>query len=1733
MKNNLSVKKTMTKKLFLFIGIVFFTHISFASTPPKIFNFRIEASDPGKVYFDSDKPIVGSNVIGFYITDNSITNVTISEGQLSNHYFSVSSTFDYWDNNTIRYEGGGDIRDADNNYLIDFTLTYIENNIPEPVSTKDRYVTTSASGGGDGLSEGTAWTLNEAFSRANAGTTVWIKAGNYGNQNFELFNDGTSSNPIKYIGYKNSIGDITSNYWDYTTNTVGDFASTWNSAEMPTLTGNNASNGIAISLTKVNNVIFRNLQITNYYRGIHSYFDNSNVVFDRINGHSFGVGNNQYSTFIAVSASGEVGNKNYKIKNCIGINADVNMIALLGDGNSLIDNCKTYSDRPIPGDELDYHIVLNGNNNIIKDCSVINYNTENNTSSHGIGIAGRRRLVNNYNLITNCTAINMSEALYIRNAGCDYNVVKDSYVGNNQANYKLYRNTSGLVIWGDAKYNVFERCTVENNFRGVYFAEIVGEDFQPVQKMPSHTLIKNCVFNGVTDGIGYGFFESSPTLSMDDTNIINNTFNDVAHFINNYNVNTTNFNIINNNLTNITYFHDNWSGNTPIGTALKFENNNFYNNGNNWLISGNGNLNLNPQYISQANLRLSAASPVEITEGGKVDSRVKYDYDGKYRGNVVSIGAYQFGESTTGFVNAGEDVIICEGSEAILTATGTGDFLWNNGETTASITVSPTETTTYTVTSTDGDNTDSDDVVVTVTEAPSVTLGEDIDSCTGNEVTLTAEGNGEFLWSTGDTSASIVVNPLETTTYTVSATVECGTESLSVSDTIVVNIDTDLVVTAGDDVTSCSGSEVILTAEGTGDFLWNTGETTASITVNPTETTTYSVASSNGICTVNDDVIITIIEQPEVTLDDDLTICYGNEVTLNAVGNGNFLWSTGETTASIDINPIETTEYIVTASVNCGTEVLSVSDTIVVNVTPELTLNVSDDVAFCTAQEVTLTATSNGSILWGTGETTDSITVNPTETTTYTVTTTLGDCTLTDEITITIADQPVVDLGADVSLCSGNTATLTAEGNGAFLWSTGETGGTIDVSPTETTEYIVTASIDCGSEVLSVTDTIIVTVIPGVTLSVSDDAAICAGSEIILTADSNTNYLWSTGETTASITVSPSETTTYTVTSGSGDCALTEEVTVTVEEGPKIILEDDKTICFGESTTLTVEGVGAVLWSTGETSGSITVNPSVTTTYSVTATKNCGGNDVSVSEDITVIVSENTALSVSNDVTICSGLDTTLTAEGNGNFLWSTGETTASITVSPAETTTYTVTSGSGSCAKSEDVVVTVEQSPSVNLGEDKNICYGDYVILAVDGFGDVLWSNGATSRSLRVNPLETTTYSVSVSSCGLTVTDEIVVNVGEDVTVSAGEDKEICTGENVTLTAEGSGNFLWNTGETTQTITVSPNISTLYWVTSTIGDCSAYDETYVVVERSPTVELGDDLTICSGEEVTLIAEGAGEFLWNTGEITSSISVSPAQTTTYSVTSSSHCSSSATDEITVIVNDAVDANAGPDISIEAGDSATLTVTGGTTYLWSNGATTATIEVQPTTTTVYSVEVGNDEGSCNGTDEVTVTVEDIPLTINDGEDVTICKDDELILQATGSDNYLWNTGEMGKTITVNPAVTTRFTVSAQKNGVLETVEILVIVEDCSANKAEEFSMYPNPTTGIVNLSLPSQKEKVTIKVVSINGKLVLSKEIKADKNGVFTQINLSNFAKGVYLLKMYNDNYSETKKVLVI
>ena len=511
-----------------------------------------------------------------------------------------------------------------------------------------------------------------------------------------------------------------------------------------------------------------------------------------------------------------------------------------------------------------------------------------------------------------------------------------------------------------------------------------------------------------------------------------------------------------------------------------------------------------------------------------------------------------------------------------------------------------------------------------------------------------------------------------------------------------------------------------------------------------------------------------------------------------------------------------------------------------------------------------------------------------------------------------------------------------------------------------------------------------------------------------------------------------------------------------------------------------------------------------------------------------------------NDVSVCQGESTTLTASGGDNYVWSNGATTQSITVQPNTTTTYTVTVSTGTESDSDDVIVTVNPLPVANAGTNVTICEDDSVTLTATGGNSYQWNNGQTGASITVSPDSTTTYTVTVTQNGCTSQDDVTVTVNPRQTIDAGDDVTIDEGESTTLSVTAMGSISWSNGATGNSITVSPIETTTYTVYATHNGCVSEDSVtvYVNAEDTVTAFAGNDVSICQGESTTLTASGGDNYVWSNGATTQSITVQPSATTTYTVTVSSGTASDS-DDVIVTVKPLPIAQVSEDITIEAGMSTTLTASGGNTYEWNTGATSANITVSPTQTTTYSVLA-----FINGCyDEATVTVTVVaPVNAYAGEDTEICLGEITTLSAQGGLSYLWNTGETTQNIQVSPEETTEYTVTVSNGINSETDSVMVEVDpDCTDLGVGEpgdvtdpfsFIVYPNPTHDIINVKLTGLHSVSSLMLFDVIGKLLINDTIGVSGSETTKQYDLSRYPRGMYLLTLVNEGKSHTKKIIL-
>ena len=1107
---------------------------------------------------------------------------------------------------------------------------------------------------------------------------------------------------------------------------------------------------------------------------------------------------------------------------------------------------------------------------------------------------------------------------------------------------------------------------------------------------------------------------------------------------------------------------------------------------------------------------------------------------------------------------------ICNGSSTTLTATGgtlatgatyqwgTGNTVGNsiiNGQTTASITVSPTANTTYWVRRLDangcGTTTAGATQLVTVTAnstAPTVLSGGGA-ICLGSSATLIASGGttvsgSVYEWGTGavgsniiagQTTATLSVTPTTTTTYWVrkTNTAPC-VETAALTATVTVNNP------PGDEVSYGNNTWIGYVYATVSNVSPPADAFTATYRGYITEPETFdqnwggaSVSGPNVCGSYDNRFAVRFKMQKNFTPgyytftvggDDGyrLSLDGGTTYTINnwndhgyTTSNSNTLFLSGNMNLILDFYEQGGDARVTFSYISCTD--YSTAPT-----------GISGTSTICTNTATTLTATGGyaaaGTVYqWGTGTTvgnniiggnTASITVTPgTTSTNYWVRrmdpapcnlTTTGAVQL---VTVVAPSTNPNNITGTNNICIGGSTTLTANGGthasaAVYQWGTGSVGNniiagesnaTLSVSPSTNTTYWVRRLDAAPCNTITSGPTYNVTVVPLSTAptSISNAAALCSPNGGITlmamggtSASGSTTYQWGTGsvigtapiggQTNSTYYVNPTAVTTYWVRRfDPTPCATyTSGVTVTIypaSTAPTNITGTNS-ICVGGSTTLTATGGttavnGSFQWGTGsignniitgETNNTITVSPTTNTTYWVRRTDSAPCTTLTSGPTFNVSVSQlSTApTSISNATSLCS--------PNGGITLNAIGGTSAS------GSTTYQWGTGS---------------------------------VIGVGAFG-------GNQNNQYVNPTAVTTYWVrrfdptpcGVYTSGATV---IVYPASTAPTNISATSNLICSGGSTTLTASGGthsalASYQWGfgtagtniiAGETAATITVSPTTTTSYWVRrtdsspcTTITGNTAFTVTVNQRSAAPTAITGPSSLCYTAGGGTLTAIGAAQgtnsaYQWGFGAVGTNIQAStvntmyinPSVTTTYWVRMSdpNPCGGfSAAVTFTVTVNTTSTAPSGISgtLSICSGASTTLTATGGTAgigsgYEWGFGTNPGsntiagqngiTITVSPTTTTTYWVRRVNGT-PCTSTTygpNVTVTVNSqstAPTSISGAG--TNCPGVSNTLTATGGtaasgSTYQWGIGSVigtnpiaGQTavsLTVSPTTTTTY------------------------------------------------------------------------------------------------------------
>ncbi|MBN1345937.1 MAG: hypothetical protein JXQ73_24820 [Phycisphaerae bacterium] len=481
------------------------------------------------------------------------------------------------------------------------------------------------------------------------------------------------------------------------------------------------------------------------------------------------------------------------------------------------------------------------------------------------------------------------------------------------------------------------------------------------------------------------------------------------------------------------------------------------------------------------------------------------------------------------------------------------------------------------------------------------------------------------------------------------------------------------------------------------------------------------------------------------------------------------------------------------------------------------------------------------------------------------------------QVKAVVAGQLTVKASADPNVSvAGNSVTLRATptngwGNKTYVWNTvpEQLGQEIQIAPTDPGDH--TYAVTVTDDFYTATSSVVVKVPTATTATVAaNPTVIPSGASSVLTASGAGGYgayayAWSTGANTKIVSVSPSQpgdydyTVTVTDTLGQSDQAtatVTVATAVTVEANA-----DAQKVARGQSTFLRATAGGGhggytYRWSNGQFGSEIEVTPTKSTKYTVVATDGLG-QTASAFVEIAVAQVVDATVTATKEM-IPDGGSSTLTAGAAGGvapytYNWSDGQRGSSVTVSPIETTVYTVTV-TDSLGQLADASVTVGVAGPIKVvatAEKSTIVPGQECILTGRGSGGLppftyAWRDlqtGATMSGItvKVKPDQTTTYQVTgTDTLGQTAEAQVTVSVAGVISVIAVATPSIVVaGESCGLSAIASGGqgpyqYLWSEGSTGQSITVMPGRTTTYSVTATdtLGQSAKGSVQIVVQER-------------------------------------------------------------------------------------------------------------------------------------------------------------------------------------------------------------------------------------------------------------------------------------------------------------
>jgi PKD repeat protein len=638
-------------------------------------------------------------------------------------------------------------------------------------------------------------------------------------------------------------------------------------------------------------------------------------------------------------------------------------------------------------------------------------------------------------------------------------------------------------------------------------------------------------------------------------------------------------------------------------------------------------------------------------------------------------------------------------------------------------------------------------------------------------------------------------------------------------------------------------------------------------------------------------------------------------------------------------------------------------------------------------------------------------------------------CTLTDITSVKLNTTLLVDLGLDSQVCDSVTLYPGYLPGATVSWSTGENSERINVTATGNFSVNVTDQNGCNAF-----DEVAITVIQTPAPTLEYFREMCAGDQLTLNplTDASLTYAWSSGATSPTLTVSSGGT--YEVTVSNGMCSNQALALVSVHEVPTSDFSATS-VCAGLATTFsnTSTGSGALqyIWTFDDGTFSALEDPSkqyaTGGSYSVSLktinAMNCASE---ITKTVTVHSKPVASFEVLNGCTEAPiSISNTSSYDGNASvsYHWDFENGDTYDGMQPAYTynaaNTYyiklTATTSEG-CVDTYLQGIFIGTTPSLSQWQNTVESCNEFVVLDAGNAGSTyLWSDNSTNQNLTVD--ESGDYTVTITSPdGCVAVGSSSVSLSSPASPQINENYEGC-GSVMLDPLVNAATYLWSTGA--QTKTINAQTTGEYWIQVVTDQlCIGKDTTQVNIFEIPVFTLGNDLVGCDGNQFQLqaVTSVPVTYLWSTTATTPSITVMSSGTYSLKLTSDRGCEYS--DAINVLFNP-VPVIAFPDNITSCGNYVLNAGNPGSTYLWSNGSTSPTLNVLQSGS--YSVTVTTAK-NCSSQDQVNVTINTLPL-INLGNDQTLCHGQTTTLDAgnfTGA--YKWSDNSTGRYLQVGSSGT---------------------------------------------------------------------------------------------------------------